>query len=148
MAVWRVRDQGLFVASELEFLVSLARQAAIAIESTGAYAETERRATEMAALAAVGREISATLDLQLVLERIAGQARELLGAGSGAVYLLQPDGCTLRAIAAAGDTAEQVLADESQLGRGIIGSIVKCGAAERIDDTSHDAQRHSHPRDR
>jgi PAS domain S-box-containing protein len=138
MSVWRNRDQGLFAQHELDFLVSLARQAAIAIDSARLYAETERRATEMAALAQVGREISATLDLPVVLERIAGQARELLTASTGAVYLLQPDGYTLKAIAALGEATEAVLADETQLGQGIIGQIVQTGAAERIDDTTQD----------
>jgi signal transduction histidine kinase/DNA-binding response OmpR family regulator len=128
----------LFTQLELDFLVSLARQAAIAIESARLYTETERRATEMAALAEVGREISATLELPAVLERIVGQARELLTAGTSAVYMLQPDNLTLKAIAAQGIVAHEVLADESQLGQGMIGSIVQNGVAESIDNTNLD----------
>ena len=60
--------------------VSIARQAAIAIESGRLYLETQRRAQEMAALAEVGRDISATLELPVVLERISTHARELLQA--------------------------------------------------------------------
>jgi PAS domain S-box-containing protein len=138
MGVWRERDQGLFRQPDLDFLISLARQAAIAIESARLYVETERRATEMAALAEVSREISATLELQVVLERIAGQARDLLDAGTSAVYLLQPDRHTLKAIAAQGRIAQEVMADDPQLGSGMVGSIVQSGVAERIDDTAHD----------
>jgi PAS domain S-box-containing protein len=138
MSVYRDRDQGYFTQLELDFLVSLARQAAIAIESARLYAETERRATEMAALAEVSREISATLELQTVLERIASQARDLLAAGNSAVYLLQPDGKTLKAIAAEGDIAKEVMADDVQLGDGIIGCIVQSGVAEWVDDTALD----------
>ena len=58
-----------------------------------------------------------------MLERIAAQACELLVAGTSAVYLLQPDGHTLKAIAANGEVAQQVLADESQLGRGIVAAL-------------------------
>ena len=141
MSVYRDRDQGLFTQLELDFLVSLARQAAIAIESARLYAETERRATEMAALAEVSREISATLELQVVLERIAGKARELLAAENSAVYLLQPDGTTIRAITAEGDFAQEVLVDEDvKLGQGIIGSIVESGVAEWVNDTGKDAR--------
>ena len=70
-----------------EFLVSIARQAAIAIESARLYLETQRRASEMAALAEVGRDISATLELSAVLERITIHAQELLNADSSAVFL-------------------------------------------------------------
>jgi PAS domain S-box-containing protein len=138
MSVWRERDQGLFRQPDLDFLISLARQAAIAIDSARLYAETERRATEMAALAEVSREISATLELQVVLERIAGQARDLLNAGTSAVYLLQADRHTLKAIAAQGRIAQEVLAFDPQLGNGIIGSIVQSGVAELINDAAHD----------
>ena len=61
--VWRLRQLGLFNQADLDFLVSIARQTAIAIESARLYLETQRRASEMAALAEVGRDISATLDL-------------------------------------------------------------------------------------
>ena len=138
MCVNNKRSDRLFTQLDLDFLISLARQAAIAIESARLYAETERRASQMATLAEGGREISATLELTDVLERIAAQAHDLLVAGTSAVYLLQPDGRTLKAIAARGDTAPQVLADESLLGQGIIGSIVQSGMAECVADTDRD----------
>jgi GAF domain-containing protein len=51
VTTWRAHVNGLFTQSELEFLVSVARQIAIAIESARLYLETERRAEEMATLA-------------------------------------------------------------------------------------------------
>ncbi len=138
MSAYRDREQGLFTQLELDFLVSLARQAAIAIESARLYTETELRASQMATLAEVGREISATLELPAVLETIAGQARELLSAGTSAVYLLQPDDFTLKAIVALGDVAPEVLSDISYLGQGIIGNIVQNGSAEFVNDTAQD----------
>jgi PAS domain S-box-containing protein len=138
MTVYRDRNQGQFTQLELDFLVSLARQAAIAIESARLYTETENRASQMATLAEVSREIGATLELPVVMERVTTRARDLLAAGTSAVYLLQPDGITLKAIAAQGDVAEEVLADTSELGSGIIGNIVKNGVAEWVNDTSLD----------
>ena len=138
MVVYRDRSQGQFTQLELDFLVSLARQAAIAIESARLYTETESRASQMATLAEISREIAATLELPVVMERVTSRARDLLAAGTSAVYLLQPDGVTLKAIAAGGEVAEEVLADTSQLGRGIIGNIVKNGIAEWVNDTSLD----------
>lgn len=94
----------------------------------------------MATLAAVGREISATLELPALLDRIAGLACELLEAGTSAVYLLQPDGLTLKAIAAQGEVAAQILADETSLGKGIVGSIVENGrqAFDKLSKNEHD----------
>jgi GAF domain-containing protein/DNA-binding response OmpR family regulator len=138
MTVYRDRSQGQFTQLELDFLVSLARQAAIAIESARLYTETESRASQMATLAEVSREIAATLELPVVMEQVTSLALDLLAAGTSAVYLLQPDGITLQAVAARGDVAEEVLADTSQLGSGIIGNIVKNGIAEWVNDTSLD----------
>ena len=56
----------------------------------------------MAALAEVGREVSATLDLSIVLEKIADRAKALLSADTSAVFLPQPDGDELRATVALG----------------------------------------------
>ncbi|MEP7190887.1 MAG: GAF domain-containing protein, partial [Roseiflexaceae bacterium] len=77
LGVWRPRADGGFSQADLDFLISVARQAAIAIESARLYLETRRQANEMAALADVGRDVSATLDLPTVLERIASHAKEL-----------------------------------------------------------------------
>lgn len=138
LSVQNTSEEGHFDEDDLHLLTTIAGAVGAALQNARLYQETQRRAAEMAALAEVGRQISATLDLPVVLERIAGQARELLSGALCAVYLLQRDGCTLKAIAASGEAVEAVFADESLLGRGIIGSIVQSGIAERIDDTDQD----------
>ena len=74
----------------------------IALENARLFQETQRRAQETAALAEVGREISATLNLETVLTRIAIYARDLFQAESSAVYLPEPDGASWQAIAVVG----------------------------------------------
>ena len=138
LSVQSTEEEGRFDEDDLRLLTTVAGAVGAALQNARLYQETQRRAAEMAALAEVGRQISATLDLPVVLERIAGQARELLSGALCAVYLLQGDGCTLKAIAASGEAIEAVFADESLLGQGIIGSIVQSGMAERIDDTDQD----------
>jgi hypothetical protein len=79
----------------------------------------------MAALADVGREISATLELSAVLQRIADRAETLLEGTSSAVYLADEDGKTFNAIAALGDVADQVKAQPVIRGNGIIGTLAE-----------------------
>ena len=141
MVVWRETQKALFGQQDLDFLVGLARQAAIAIQNARLFEEAQRRAGETAALNAIGREISATLDQNTVLERITQHALELLAGkqeGTSAVYLLEPDGQTLRVITARGDVAAQVRASESRLGEGLIGSIALNRQAELINNTARD----------
>lgn len=138
MTVWRPHADGLFSQSELEFLISVARQAAIAIESARLYLETQRRANEMAALADVGREISASLNLSTVLDRIAGQALKLLTADTSAVYLPDATGQVFTAIISLGEQAEEIRADSIVVGEGVIGDLARRAAAEYVNNTAQD----------
>ena len=108
VTVWRKHSKGLFSQRELDFLVSVSRQTSIAIESARLYLEIERRAEEMSALADVGREISATLDLETVMEQIAARARQLLYADNSAVYLPDEATGTMQALVALGDIADEI----------------------------------------
>ncbi len=130
--------QNAFDEGSVRLLSTLASNMGVAIENARLFDETKRRANEMAALTDIGREISATLDLPTVLDRIATNASELLAAETSAVILLEPDGQTLKPIAVVGENAEAIKAFSWQLGEGLIGSIAQSAQAERISDASRD----------
>jgi signal transduction histidine kinase len=147
---------GRFTQADVDLLTVLANQAATAIENARLYqgtlranreleqrvvertAELQHRAGEMAALAEVGRDISATLDLRLVLERIARHAQALLEAGTSAVFLPEPGVQTFRAIVALGAIAAQIKEHAIRPGEGILGDLARRGAAEVVNDTARD----------
>lgn len=135
---WRLRTNGVFSQVELSFLTSIANQVSVAIESSNLFKETIRRAQESAAIAEVGRDISATLQLDAVLNRIASYAKDLLNSESSAVYLLDPSKPTLKAIAAQGADAKQIMNDPLEIGRGILGSIALNKVGEIVNDTAND----------
>ena len=135
---WRLRTNGVFSQVELSFLTSIANQVSVAIESSNLFKETVRRAQETAAIAEVGRDISSTLQLDLVLNRIATYALELLNAVSSAVYLVEPSRSTLKAIAAQGLDAEEIMNDPLEMGEGILGNIAINKIGEIVNDTLND----------
>jgi GAF domain-containing protein/DNA-binding response OmpR family regulator len=137
MAVWRSGPGTQFTPADLDFLVGLSRQAAVAIENARLFAEADRRARETAALAEVGREISAMLDLPAVLERIATRALELLRARDVVLRLVEPDG-TLRPVVAIGKYAEINRNRPLRLGYGITGNVAQTGRAELLNDPLQD----------
>jgi hypothetical protein len=57
----------------------------------------------------VGRDISATLNITSVMNKISRHARNLLNGSSSAIFLPQPDGRTLRAISANGNIADEIM---------------------------------------
>ena len=137
MAVWRSGPGTQFTPADLDFLVGLSRQAAVAIENARLFAEADRRARETAALAEVGREISAMLDLPAVLERIATRALELLRARDVVLRLVEPDGI-LRPVVAIGKYAEINRNRPLRLGYGITGNVAQTGHAELLNDPLQD----------
>jgi GAF domain-containing protein len=128
----------VFTQQDLDFLVSVARQTAIAIESARLYLETQRRAREMSALVDVGRDISASLEAETVLESIATHARDLLNGNLSALFLPEDAGQTFRAITAVGQEAEQLRNDTIHVGRGILGSIAGNKTGEIVNDVNND----------
>lgn len=135
---WRSKEKGLFNESELNFLVGIAHQVSICIESGRLFQETNRRAQEAAAIAEVGRDISATLQLDLVMERIGSYAMNLLAAETSAVYLANASRSQFQAIAALGLDAEAIKAYPLEIGKGILGNIALQTAGEIVNDTTHD----------
>jgi PAS domain S-box-containing protein len=110
--------------AERELALTFVNQASIALESARLYDEAQRHAQETSALAEVGREISATLDLEAVLHRIATHAHILLDGVTSAVYIPTPgDPDTLKAIAVIGEDVEEIMASSPVLNEGILGSI-------------------------
>ena len=79
-----------------------------------------------------------SLDIQVVLERIAGHAKELLNGLSSAVYLPDADGKTFRAIAVLGDQVDEIKKDSIKFGEGILGNVAKTGDGEIVNDALHD----------
>ena len=70
MAVWRAGQGKEFSQGELDFLVSLARQAAIAIQNARLFKESEIRAEELATLNQLAQSLSLQLDPDQIVDTI------------------------------------------------------------------------------
>jgi len=139
--VWRPHVNNLFTQADLDFLISVARQTAIAIESARLYLETQRNAFQMATIASVGRELSATLNLDKVTKTVVENVHTLFNARDTILRLMDDDGQTLRTALALGKYAEINSANILPLGRGITGMIAQNGIAEVIDRLDLDPRR-------
>jgi len=138
ISVQDTREDGRFAGADVRLLTTLASNIGVAIGSARLFAEAARRADEMSALAEVAGEISATLDVGSVLERIAERLGTLLAVQTSAVYLAEGDGETLKAIVAWGVDAELILADTIRVGEGVIGLAARERRAEMVNDAWSD----------
>jgi len=145
VSVQSIDEEGRFGDADVRLLSTIASNVGTAIRNAQLYQESQRRAREMAELAEVGREISATLDSSRVIQRITERARELLDGNSSAVFLAEPQGSSFRAISAVGSYADAILADRIELGEGIIGTLAVERRAEVVNDVLRDPRRVSIP---
>jgi PAS domain S-box-containing protein len=128
----------VFTPQDVRILTLFANQAAIAIENSRLLEFEQRRRQEAAAIIEVGRDISASLQLDVVLERIAMHARNLLHSVTSAVYLAEQSSPVMNAIAAIGPDAEEIKQDPLQIGEGILGNIAQQKEGEIVNDSIND----------
>jgi signal transduction histidine kinase len=80
-----------FSEKQLELVTTFANQAVIAINNVRLFDEVEARNRDLTALGEVGRAVSSTLDLKVVLKTIVDRAVELSGTDAGSIYYYRPE---------------------------------------------------------
>ena len=80
-----------FTHKEIELIKTFADQAVIAIENTRLFEEVQARNRDLTALGEVGRAVSSTLDLKVVLKTIVDRAVELSGTDGGSIFYFRDD---------------------------------------------------------
>jgi GAF domain-containing protein/CheY-like chemotaxis protein/tetratricopeptide (TPR) repeat protein len=145
ISVQSIEESGRFGERDLSLLSTIAANVGSSIQNARLYQETQRRANEMAVLAEIGSDIAATHDLEAVLERIGTHILKLLRVSDLAVYLMDPDGVTLRARVALGKYVDEIRASSIQLGQGLTGHIVEARKAEFINQPSRDPRTYHIP---
>jgi diguanylate cyclase (GGDEF)-like protein/PAS domain S-box-containing protein len=100
--------------------------------------QLNRRTMEQATLLQVQRELLTQLDLKRTLGKIVDRAQRLLRATTCTVFLVEPDGMSLRPLASAGEYAEQLMTQRPRLGQGLTGWVAEHGVPQRVDHTAQD----------
>ena len=92
IGVLSVADQSVrqFSQAEVTLLQTFADQAGLALENARLFTETERQRREAEVVAALARDINASLDLDTVMQRVAEAARELCHSDGALISLRNP----------------------------------------------------------
>jgi PAS domain S-box-containing protein len=109
---------------------------AVAMERRRAEEESRQRAEQLEALRQVGLEVSARLELDVLLELVVSRAVKLLRGDAGGLHLYRPDGDVLEWSVAVGPGMAPV---GTVLGRGegLSGRVWKTGEPLIVDDYQH-----------
>ena len=127
-------DVGPFSDRQVELLQAFADQAALALENSRLYEESERRRRESEVFAGVAQAITASLDIDTVLRRITDSARELVGSDLAMIGFREGDtgAVTVRHRAGSRYTPDCTFTIEP--GKGFGGQALLTGRPVRTDD--------------
>jgi GAF domain-containing protein len=123
-----------FEQADLQLLVTLCTQVAVAIENARLFSAAAQRASELAALREIGQAITAQLELPAVLDAVVAGAMRLLGSQHAQIILWDEAGQQLRYGAAIGPEAERVRNQTPELGRGVNGTVALTRKPMIVDD--------------
>jgi len=127
-----------FNLDHLELVQSIADQAGIAVLNARLYAESQRRARVMTALAESAAAITASLKLSDVLQRILKQTIHALQVEAVSLALIEPNTGELVFQAASGLEGYNLVGMRLAPGKGVGGWVLKNGQGTIIADTSSD----------
>ncbi|MFQ6019194.1 MAG: GAF domain-containing protein [Dehalococcoidia bacterium] len=134
-----------FSERDEEIVRLLTTQAAIAIENAHLYQAAERRAAEWKALFELGEEVTASPELQGVLDSAVERARSLLGTEIATLMLLSPDGGELHMAAHSGLRTPSMRHLRLPADHGLQGLVVEAGRPVTVDEYQADPQLRDRP---
>jgi PAS domain S-box-containing protein len=128
----------IFLPAHLELIQAIADQAGIAVLNARLFEESQRRARVMTALAESASVITASLDLDEVLQRILPQISEALQVETVSLALIDSKGEKLTFVASSTGIEGDSIGYQTKLGQGFAGQVAQSGIGEVIADTSKD----------
>ena len=123
-----------FGETDLQLLVTLGTQVAVAIENARLFSAAGRRASELAALREIGQAITSRLELSAVLEAVVAGAMRLLGDQFAQIILWDEANQRLRYGAAMGPEAERVREQDWGSDRGVNWAVAHARKPIILDD--------------
>lgn len=139
------KSAGAFGERDLEMLVAIAGKSEVAIENARLYQQTDaalaRRVEELASIAEVDRELSASLDLQHVIDLVLDRAIQSTDATAGLVGLATKTARHLRILALFGYPADTGLRERQgswSTEVGIVGRVVRTAESVLVPNVRQD----------
>src|SRR5262249_57101066 len=131
-------DVGPFSERQVELMQAFAHQAALALENSRLYEESERRRRESEVFAEVAQALTSSLDIDTVLRRITDSAKELVASDLAMIGFREGDAeaVTVRHRVGSRYTADGAFSIEP--GQGFGGQALLTGRPIRTDDYVND----------
>jgi signal transduction histidine kinase/GAF domain-containing protein len=140
MTIDSTREDYTYSRDHVELFMTIAAQAAIAIENARLYQRSERQARQLAVLNQIGRTITSSLDPDRVPSLIMEQVSELLDAEEGSLLLTDNATGDLVFAYTIGPVGSQLIGTRLPRGAGLAGFVVASGQSVFSNDVRADAR--------
>jgi PAS domain S-box-containing protein len=127
-----------FAEEDQQLLRLFADQATIAIENARLFEEAKRRRRESEVMAEISQRITATLDLDSVLQHVTEEARSLVGSDLAQIAVRDELSDTLEFRYRSGSHVDRLDTHRIERGKGVGGRVMLTEQAFRTDDYARD----------
>lgn len=98
--------------------------------------DLESKVQELVTLLEASKQLNSNLEMGEVLESILLQMVQVVGAEAGTLWVLNKDRQTIKAVAAYGASASNILNIELGMSEGIVGKVIATGEAQLIENVA------------
>ncbi len=129
---------GEFDEADLDVLIGLANQIAVAIDNAHLYRAVKREALEKQLLYEIGMKLSGSLRLDEVLREILDSLKKAVDFDSAGIYLIDSDTRQIESVLTIGYDPEDEACQHLMVGQGLIGTVAEDGEAVIVPDVTTD----------
>jgi len=132
------RGGGGFTATDVDHLEVAGEHVAFALDNALLYLETEQRALEKDVLLEAASSLSASFDLEEVIDAILSSLRQVVHYDAAAIYLVNRETRALELVSEVGYPTGSEEAFGLMVGQGIVGWVAKTGDPAIVPDVTRD----------
>jgi len=132
------KTEGEFTDADLDVLIGLANQIAVAIDNAALYRAVKWEALERNLLYEIGKKLSSSLKLDEVLQEILSSLKQVVDYGAGGIFLVDSDKNEIGSIYTVGYDPAREPEVHLKVGQGLIGHVANSGAPVIVPDVFAD----------
>lgn len=131
-------QSGNFSDQDLDVLIGLNNQIAVAVDNAHLYREVKREALEKDLLYDIGKKLSSSLTLDELLNAILESLRRVVDYNAGGVFLVDPERGQIESVSMSGYPTACDEKIRLKVGQGLIGHVASSGEAVIVSDVHKD----------
>lgn len=136
--VFNKLEKEIFTPTDVDMLVGLSHQIAVAVDNASLIRAIKREALEKNLLYEIGKKLSSSLELEDLLTETLELLKQVVQYDAGGVFLIDSHDATIESIATIGYNREEDDRLQLKIGQGLIGTVATTGEAVIVPDVLKD----------